>query len=65
MPKGKGGNETQYRFLSIISVGGHPMSMYEVIKLNEMSAWSRNMCDECPSSLQNGNDFKWISNPLI
>ena len=38
MPKGKEGNETQYRFLFIISMGGHPMNMYEVIKLNEMSA---------------------------
>ena len=38
MLKGKGGNETQYRFLFIISVVGHPMNMYEVIKLNGMSA---------------------------
>ena len=38
MPKGKKGNETQYRFLFIISMVGYPMNMYEVIKLNEMSA---------------------------
>ena len=65
MPKGKGGNETQYRFLFIINAGSHPMNMYEVIILNGMSAWSRNVSDECTSSLQNGNDFKWIWNPLI
>ena len=37
IPKGKRGNETQYRFLFIINVVGHPMNMYEVIKLNGMS----------------------------
>ena len=38
MPKEKGGSETQYRFLFIIIVVGHPINMYEVIKLNGMSA---------------------------
>ena len=38
MPKGKGGSKTQYRFLFIITVVGHPINMYEVIKLNSMSA---------------------------
>ena len=64
MPNEKGGNEAQHRFLFIINVGSHPMNMYEVIILNGMSAWSRNVSDEWPSSLQNGNDFKWIWNPL-
>ena len=48
----KGGNETQYRFLFIINAGSHPMNMYEVIILNRMSAWSRNVSDECLSSLK-------------
>ena len=52
MPKGKGGNETQYRFPFIINAGSHPMNMYEVIILNRMSAWSRNVSDECLSSLK-------------
>ena len=64
MPKGKKGNETEYRFLFINSMVGYPMNMYKVIKLNEMSAWSRNVCEKCPLFLQNRNDFKRIWNPL-
>ena len=64
MPKGKEGNETQYRFLFIISTGGHPMNMYEVIKFE----WDECVVKECvwwmSFILTNGNDFKQIWNPL-
>ena len=32
------------------------MNMYKLIKMNGMSMWSSNVCDECPSSLENGNE---------
>ena len=32
------------------------MSMCKFKKMNEMSVWSSNVCDECLSLLENGNE---------
>ena len=45
----------QITFLFIIIVVSNMMNMYRLTKMNGMSMWSSNVCDECPSSLENGN----------
>ena len=49
-------NWCQIMFLFIIIVVSNMMNMYELTKMNGMSVWSSNVCEECPSSLENGNE---------
>ena len=46
----------QITALFIIIVVSNMMNMYKLTKMNGMSVWSSNVCDKCPSSLENGND---------
>ena len=46
----------QITALFIIIVVSNMMNMYKLTKMNGVSMWSSNVCDECPSSLESGNE---------